>query len=387
MREQPARVLHIIVGLGNGGAEKSLAKICLEDKKNLHEIVSLTTQGHYGKLLRDAGIPVVAVRFRIRRVLKVILALRRLIRRRSPDIIHSWMPHGILFGWLATLSLRKRHRPAAVWGLRAQDYGKRKGIFSLPDLVQLIALVSWVTDPIILAVGSEVKRRHAALGFDVKKIRVIENGYSEESRMAPTRASIAAYQLGKLKAEKRFVIGCVARFHPQKNHFGFLDALGTLALAGHQFLAVFAGEGMTPENEELRKYVTHKNLDDYVFFAGAIDDPNFLYSLMSIHVLPSAFGEGFPNAVAESMLSGVPNVVTDVGDARRLVFGAGWVVPPGDPEALVAALKEAMGEEPSTLRRFGVRAKTQILEDFPEHAMISRYSGVYREALGQATAK
>ena len=52
------KILHIITGLGDGGAEHTLFKICKYDLKNKHSIISLTGKGKYFSLLKKMGIKV-----------------------------------------------------------------------------------------------------------------------------------------------------------------------------------------------------------------------------------------------------------------------------------------------------------------------------------------
>ena len=52
------RVLHIISGLGNGGAEAVLFNLCQSDKQNNHIVISLLDEGKYGSLLKEIGVEV-----------------------------------------------------------------------------------------------------------------------------------------------------------------------------------------------------------------------------------------------------------------------------------------------------------------------------------------
>src|SRR5205807_529852 len=58
----------------------------------------------------------------------------------------------------------------------------------------------------------------------------------------------------------------------------------------------------------------------------------------------SSTSEGFPNTVGEAMATGLPCVVTDVGDTKALVEDTGIVVPPRDSKALAAGLEILMAE-------------------------------------------
>ena len=52
------KITHIITGLGDGGAEHILFKICKYDTKNNHIVISLKDKGKYYSLLRNIGIEV-----------------------------------------------------------------------------------------------------------------------------------------------------------------------------------------------------------------------------------------------------------------------------------------------------------------------------------------
>ena len=59
------RILHIITGLGNGGAENTLYKVCKYDTKNKHIVISITTKGKYFSILKDMGVEVYSLNLKI----------------------------------------------------------------------------------------------------------------------------------------------------------------------------------------------------------------------------------------------------------------------------------------------------------------------------------
>jgi glycosyltransferase involved in cell wall biosynthesis len=91
--------------------------------------------------------------------------------------------------------------------------------------------------------------------------------------------------------------------------------------------------------------------------------------------------EAFPNVVAETMLSGTPNVVTDVGDCAMMVGGTGWIAPPRDPEQLADAIVRAYDEWKGGRRHWAQRrkaARKQIVDNYSMNRMAEAYVEIWR---------
>jgi glycosyltransferase involved in cell wall biosynthesis len=102
-----------------------------------------------------------------------------------------------------------------------------------------------------------------------------------------------------------------------------------------------------------------------------------VYSSFDLATLPSAYGEGCPNAVAEAMACGVPCVVTDVGDAAAIVGSLGAVVPRGDAARLCVAWQTTLdAEHPG---RAAVRRR-RIEEHFALERMVDQAEKVLTSA-------
>jgi len=105
-------------------------------------------------------------------------------------------------------------------------------------------------------------------------------------------------------------------------------------------------------------------------------------------VLAPTRNEGFSNAVLESMASGLPMVVTDMGgNAEAVINGeTGIVVPPEDPAALGAAILR-LAHDPELRRVMGERAKKRALHEFSFRKSVDRYCVLYEELLARKNEK
>ena len=84
------------------------------------------------------------------------------------------------------------------------------------------------------------------------------------------------------------------------------------------------------------------------------------------------------------MASGVPCVVTDLGDCGWLVGDTGVVVPPRDTEALAAGLEHLVNLGPDGRRALGAAARRRILENFSLASVAQRYEALYQRLVANA---
>ena len=93
------KVCHVITGLGDGGAEAVLFRLCTHSSRVENVVISLMGDGKYGKLLRERGISVYCLdlpKGKIR--LGSIIQLYILFRNIKPDLVQTWMYHADLIG-------------------------------------------------------------------------------------------------------------------------------------------------------------------------------------------------------------------------------------------------------------------------------------------------
>lgn len=143
---------------------------------------------------------------------------------------------------------------------------------------------------------------------------------------------------------EEFRIVAIGRLHEQKGHRFLLQTIDRLVNRdGRKSLRLdLLGQG--PLAAELREFVRAKQLDGVVHFAGFQANPLAWLQQADLFCLPSLF-EGLPLALLEAMACGVPVVASDCPSGPREVLDGGRygrLVPPADPDALAAAITDAI---------------------------------------------
>lgn len=378
------RVVHVITGLGVGGAEGMLVKLLRAQRGRglCHQVVSLLAPGPLAGAVAGLGVPVHSLGMRRGRGTPFdLLRLAALLRRLRPDVVQTWMYHADLAGGLAA---RLAGGPPVAWNLRHSNLDPALNGRGTLRAVRACAALSGRL-PAAIVCGSEAARgAHLQAGYAAAGMVVIANGFDLDAFRpdAEARRAVRA-ELGLCGGEA--VVGIVGRFHEQKDHGTFVRAAGRVAERHPGACFVLCGEGVDAGNRQLAEWIARTGHAGRFLLLGVRDDPARVMAAFDVAVSSSA-GEGFPNAVGEAMACGVPCVVTDVGDSALLVGDTGVVVPPGDPDALAAGMLELL-EMPAAARgALGCRARQRVQERYSVGLAADRYESLYRELAGGGAA-
>ena len=378
----PLRIMQVITGTGVGGAENQLLRLVGGSSPGYrHTVVSLEPEGPLAEPLRRAGAEVVSLGLSPgpAALARGVPALAGLIRREKPDLVQSWMYHANLLAQLAALFAGRR---PVVWGIRCTDMDPAQYGRSTRLVMSACARLSRL--PRLVAANSKAGAKfHVAKGYPAGRMRVIPNGFDTEtfSPDADLRAAARA-ELGL--SDHYLLAGMVARFDPMKDFPCFLQAAEEVARKEPLARFVLLGKGVTAGNPALAQ-AGQGALKGRVFLLGRRENVPRWLNAMDLHVLSSAFGEGFSNAIGEAMSCGLPNLATGVGDNAFLIGDAGRTVPPARPQELAEAMLDLLGLDLPERKALGRKARERIMRDFSQEAMVAATESLYREVLAART--
>lgn len=369
------KVLHIITGLNDGGAEAVLYRLCTHDRAARHHVVSLMDGGKYGPLLERAGVPVTCLGMRRGRVgPRGLWRLWRLIRTVRPGAIQTWMYHANLVGGVTARLAGQRN---IVWGIHHTTLDPAESPRSTILVARACARLSRIVPRRIVCCAGKSCEVHAGLGYDRSRVCVIPNGY-DLTVFHPNPEAGQRMRRELALAPATPVIGFVARFDPQKDHDNLLRALAVLQAQGDCPHCLLVGTGLEAGNTALTERIAALGLEGRVHLLGRRDDIPAVMNALDLHVMSSAFGEAFPNVLAEAMACGTPCVSTDVGDAAAIVGDTGRIVPPRDPDALARAIADLLAERDRPAwndRREG--ARRHVADNYSIERMVESYRSAW----------
>jgi glycosyltransferase involved in cell wall biosynthesis len=374
------RVLHVIDGLGTGGAERSLAE--LVPGLRVAGIESVVACFHrregVGQALEADGFDV-----RVHEGGGTLLRsrwLRALIRHERPDLVHATLLQASL---AARLAAARTGVPVLVSlvstsyePVRRADPNLRRG-----SLRTIRAVDGWTArhltahfHAITRAVRDGTVRD---LGVDADRITVIERGRDPErlGRPSPERRVRARQDLGL--ADDDEVVLAVGRQEYPKGLRHLLDAAGRLVGRRPRLMVLVAGRA-GHATAELERQRDELGLADRVRFLGFRDDAPELLAAADVFAFPSLY-EGLGGAVIEAMALGLPVVASDLPALREVVEpdGNAVLVPAGDADALAGAVGDLL-DDPDRRARYALRSREIFDERFTLERSTARMVELYR---------
>ena len=306
--------------------------------------------------------------------LYMALCLRNMLQANNVGLLHI---HDARSGLIGRLVAKLLGIPV-VYTVHLPPYYYTTGVKDLVYKVVEGLLNRWFTDRVIY-VSHKVREEALRFGVTPKgRSVVIENGIDLQAyNKAIDRVAIRE----ALNTPVSATVFCfVGRFTEQKGIDILLRALLKMRDRFALFRVWLVGEG--PLQTQLEQCVAKEGLEKVVQFLGYREDIPAVLRASDVFVLPSRY-EAMPMSLLEAMASGLPCVVSDVGDNARLVEDGvtGFVVPPEDPDTLAEAMRKMLAN-PDIRRTMGEAAHRKA-QQYSVERMVARVTEVY-ESLSRA---
>jgi mannosyltransferase len=321
-----------------------------------------------------------------------VTATNRMVAPKLAEMFRAaWLgpdaPDGIARMGVADLLKLWRRGAALIWHARRNDemiIGVLLRFLGWPLRLVFTSAAqrhhTWITRWLINRMDAIIATNEISASFLKRRASVIPHGV-DTGRYAPSADRAAAFAETALPG--RFAIGCFGRVRAQKGSDVFVEAMCRLLPRHPDFTAVMVG-AITPEHagfaNDLKKRIEATGLQSRIVISGElpIEDVQRWYQRLTIYAFTSR-NEGFGLTLIEAMSVGAALVASRAGAAELVVEDGvtGVLTPPGDVDALVAALQPLMGD-PASAAAMGARGRARVLEKFSLDAEASRIAEVYR---------
>jgi glycosyltransferase involved in cell wall biosynthesis len=372
------KVLHVITGLGVGGAELQL-KSFLQHTRHECDVVTLYNPGPVADMIRAGGTQVRDLGMTRNTQLPALLTLHRLIRSGGYDVVHVHLYRSQIYGrpaaWLAgtPVVLSTEH------SIGETHLERRK---MTPGVRALYLITERFSDGTI-AVSETVRDRMTAWGVRRGRITVIPNGV-DLGRVAFDPAARTAIRNEFGIGDHEYVVGVLGRLDPNKQFDMVIEAAAPLLNDHTKLLVVGKGD----EQAHLDQVTAECGVTDKVIFAGERHDVAAMLSAMDLFVASSA-QETFGLSVLEALGNGAPVLYTTCPALEGLDVARAWHVP-----STVAGLREAMAAEvrtgprdrvpePAVEKAYGIQAVTNRIDDLYDHLATRRTWRTLRRGTGR----
>jgi glycosyltransferase involved in cell wall biosynthesis len=335
------QVLHVDPERGWGGGEVQVLGLIRElAARGQGGSLAADPDGRIARAATEAGIRVLPLRVANHLDVRAALRLRRLVADHDVVHFHTARAHA-LAPWCP------RHVRRVV--TRRMDYVPRGGPYAR-------LLYNRAVDRVI-AISEGVRAALLQAGVHSEHIRVVPSGVDVATFAGVDPAARETMRRAWRVGPDATLVLVVGALEQRKGHLVLLEAARRLATKRRDIRLVFCGDGS--ERERLGRAAA--TLEEAVVFAGFRRDVAACLAAADVVALPSLH-EGLGVAALEAMASGRPVVASRVGGLGEVVVAeeTGLLVPPGDVEALAAAL-DRLAADAAWRARLGAAGRARVV--------------------------
>ncbi|MDA0323704.1 MAG: glycosyltransferase family 4 protein [Verrucomicrobia bacterium] len=364
----PPHVIHVVISLAHGGLERLVVDWTNARNRRHPGSTSICCLDQLGDLATevegDALCSLAAQRSRFPYDRDAVAALCSLANTRGAQtVLHS---HNLAAQQYAAL-VSKAHGFRHV----CTQHGANVHNHSLLNRIRSRLLTRY-TDVMVAVAESTAGAMQKNFGIPARSIHVIPNGIDADAVSEPFTASELRFRLGL--GANSIVLGSVGRLDRVKGYDRLIEVMPDLCTDLNVVL-LLVGEG--PCREELERLAQDLGVVNQVVFAGFRSDAQRYLGVFDLFVLPSR-NEGLSIALLEAMASGVPVLVTDVGENRRVIDeGRAGRILPAEAREWASCIRSLVGSA-DELKEVASRAKLRVREMYSLRSVMRSYEELYR---------
>jgi glycosyltransferase involved in cell wall biosynthesis len=360
------RLLHLNTERGWRGGEVQTILLAKGLRERGHQcLLGVPAGSSLDRRCRAADLPVESLDPRGEFDLRAILRVAGMARRFGPDLVHYHTSHAVTLGSLA--SYRAGLRPAVA--SRRVSFPLSRNPLARFKYTHRVSRV--------IAVSEGIRRMVQETGIPADKVILIPSAVDLERFRDLRSREACRRELGV--GENDFLVGAVGHLAAHKGHEVLIAAAGRLRHEGRGFRFLIVGSG--EREAALRRQIEATGVGEIFRLLGFREEVAEILPALDLLAFPSLSGEGSPAALKEAMACGIPVVASDISGVREVVRSGeeGWLLPPGDPESLSAAILQ-FASQPGLALECGRRGRLRCRE-FGVERMVERTESVYREIL------
>lgn len=325
------RILHVIDGLGLGGAQTLIENLLAEIRDVYDfELVALHGPGTLSERLETLGIPV-SYLAQSKFDPRILPRLRAKIRSGNYDCVHAHLIPSTFICERFRRYLGIRRLVTHIHNLYGHHTGYAYQRILEWGLYRNLDAIVGCSRMVLASLPRRVNPKiHCA---------VIYNGVSADRYTVVELEDRANIRASWGIKENDFLLGTTGRLTSQKNLIVLLNALENLKQRKIPFRYLMVGSG--PDESSLKRKVQELKLEKHVIMTGFQDDVPKLLCALDVYLLPSRY-EGMPLALIEAMLTGVCCISSDWPGSDEIIESdkSGVIVPRGDSEKLAYAIEK-----------------------------------------------
>ena len=360
------KILYVITGLGQGGAERVVCDLADKMYERGHEVKVAYLLGDALTTPRHANIELIKINLAHMLALPgAYLCLARLINRYKPNVVHSHMVHANL--------LTRLVRPSSpMQKLISTAHSNNEGGTLRMMLYRFTHNLSNVTTNVSQGASQAFEQKKAV---PVGGIKTVYNGIDLDKFKYDYKARDSVLQELSLTIATKIILA-VGRFNEAKDYPNLLNAVALLKEKNTKldFKLLIAGDGEL--RTAIEALISELNLTHDVILLGRRVDIPRLMSAADLFVLPSKY-EGFGLVVAEAMACRCPVVATNSGGVSEVIGGYGAIVEPCNPLLLAHSIGEALSMPDSKRLEIIESGYEHVQKKFNLNSIINVWEGIY----------